>query len=190
MNANPPRHTIELRPVALSTWSAFTQNAVPFVVAAAVVVLLVPLTLTVLTGPLMLGLIHMATRALGGERVELAHLWLGFENVGRPIVAWFLIALSVVIGLVPLLLPGIALSLLWLYSFWFVASSDMLPSDALRASWRLVRVNLPSTILLGLLIVLLNALGTFLVVGVFASLPLSVLLVTASYQQLGAEADG
>lgn len=188
MNSNPPRHTIELRPVAISTWSAFTQNAVPLVVAAAIVVLLVPLSLTVLTGPLMLGLIHMASRALGGEKVELAQLWTGFENVGRPIIAWFLIAISVGVGLLLLVLPGIALSLLWLYSFWFVATSDVLPSDALRASWRLVRVNLPSTILLGLLIVLVNALGTFLVIGVFASLPLSVLMVTASYQQLSAEA--
>lgn len=181
-----PRSTLDLQPVTLGTWTAFSRNAIPFIVASAVVVLGVTLSFTLLTGPLLVGMIHMSTRALNGEPVELRHLGEGFTKIGKPILTWLILLVAVSLGLLLLVLPGIVLSLLWLYAFWFVAQEDELPSDALRSSWRLVRAHLPSTILLALMLVVLNVVGSFLVVGVFIALPLSVLLMTASFEQLTA----
>ncbi len=179
-----PRRTLDLQPVTLGTWSAFSRNAIPFIVATAVLVLGVTLSLTLLTGPLMIGMIHMSSRALNGEPVELRHLGEGFRRIGKPILTWLIILFAVSLGLMLLVLPGVVLSVLWLYSLWFVAREDQLPSDALRSSWRLVRAHLPSTVLLALMLVVLNVIGSFLVIGVFVALPLSVLLVTASFEQL------
>lgn len=177
--------TLDLQPALLATWHAFQSNPVTFVVAAAIITIAVPLSLTLATGPLMIGLIRIAERALDGEKVEVGELRSGFSDIGRPVIAWFIIAVSVAVGSL-IVLPGVALSLLWLYSFWFIVQrNDQLASDALRSSWHLTRSHLPSTVLLGLVLVALNALGLFLaLVGFFVSLPLSVLLVTACFRQL------
>ncbi|MEL6544993.1 MAG: hypothetical protein AAFQ82_10230, partial [Myxococcota bacterium] len=113
MNDPSSRGTLDLQPVAVGTWTAFTRNAIPFVVASAVIVLGVTLSLTLLTGPLMVGLIHMASRALAGESVSVSDLSEGFNKIGKPIITWLVILIAVAVGLLLLVLPGVALSILW-----------------------------------------------------------------------------
>lgn len=177
--------TLELRSILPATWRAFQRHAITFVVAAALTVVLVAVSFTLATGPLIVGFVRMAKLALADEPLEISDLWSGFHKIGRPVVAWLFILVGVGVTSI-LVLPGVILGHLWLYTFWYLSESpDTLASDALRASWRLSCAHLPSTILIGLMVIFLNTLGLFAFgIGFFLSLPLSFIFITACFEQL------
>jgi len=69
-------------------WQALKQDWLVFAVATLVASFLSIVTLTITTGPFLLGLYFMAFKAMRGEKVQVGDIFKGFEFFGLAFLAW------------------------------------------------------------------------------------------------------
>jgi len=87
-------------------------------------------------GPMALGLAYFALNISRGKPVEISNIFEGFKNYGTAFVAYLLMALGVLAGMILLIVPGIILALGW-SQMWYIISDepDISAVDALKKSW-------------------------------------------------------
>jgi uncharacterized membrane protein len=191
-------------------WNKFKENAV-FLVVVQIVALMLPafvehfgkamarnsfmesiigLVVFIVTTTLELGLVKIALRILDGKPVEFANLFDSFDLVPWYAVVRFLMIVACLIGLFLLIVPGIML----LLRLWFIAyvTYDERPKgvDALQRSIDITRGFTFDLFLFLLLLIGVNILGALcLGVGLFVSLPVSVLATAYVFRHLKAYSD-
>lgn len=101
-----------------------------------------------------------------------------------------LLGVLTVLGLLCLIIPGIIISLLFLFSSFRVIDVKASVFDAMRQSARMTKGNLGGLFLFMLALIGINILGLLaLVVGLLVSIPVSALALAHAYQMLKAKAD-
>jgi uncharacterized membrane protein len=101
--------------------------------------------------------------------------------------ATILQSVIVLIGLVLLIVPGIIASLLFSMTQLSVIDKSLKPIEALKASYRLTKKHLWLLFQFMIVLVLLNLAGLIaLVVGLFVTLPVSLIAVAYVYRKLTA----
>mgnify|MGYP001603300362 FL=1 len=111
--------------------------------------------------------------------------WKIFVNY---ILASILTALAVVVGLILLIVPGIYLAIrLQFYKYLIVDKGDIGPVDAIKESWRMTEGETWNLFLFLILIALLNIAGALLLgIGLFATIPITLLSYGLLYRKLHA----
>jgi uncharacterized membrane protein len=100
--------------------------------------------------------------------------------------ASILLALAVAIGFVLLIVPGIILGLMFMFTTFVVIERELGPIDAMSESHRLTRGHKSRLFGFVLLLLLINVLGVLaLVVGLLVSIPVSTLAFVHAYRVLG-----
>jgi uncharacterized membrane protein len=100
--------------------------------------------------------------------------------------ASILLALAVAIGFVALIVPGIILGLMFMFTTFVVIERELGPIDAMSESHRLTRGHKWQLLGFVLLLLLINLLGLIaLVVGLLVSIPVSTLAFVHAYRVLG-----
>jgi len=100
--------------------------------------------------------------------------------------ASILLALAVAIGFVLLIVPGIILGLMFMFTTFVVIERELGPIDAMSESHRLTRGHKWQLFGFVLLLLLINLLGLLaLVVGLLVSIPVSTLAFVHAYRVLG-----
>ena len=100
--------------------------------------------------------------------------------------ASILLALAVAIGFVLLIVPGIILGLMFMFTTFVVIERELGPIDAMSESHRLTRGHKWRLFGFVLLLLLINVLGVLaLVVGLLVSIPVSTLAFVHAYRVLG-----
>jgi uncharacterized membrane protein len=100
--------------------------------------------------------------------------------------ASILLALAVAIGFVALIVPGIILGLMFMFTTFVVIERELGPIDAMSESHRLTRGHKWQLLGFVLLLLLINLLGLIaLVVGLLVSIPVSTLAFAHAYRVLG-----
>ena len=100
--------------------------------------------------------------------------------------ASILLALAVAIGFVLLIVPGIILGLMFMFTTFVVIERELGPIDAMSESHRLTRGHKWQLLGFVLLLLLINVLGLLaLVVGLLVSIPVSTLAFVHAYRVLG-----
>lgn len=147
-------------------------------------------TLLILAGPLFGGYCLMTMNAMRREdkKIELNDMFKMFTKFGPLLGLFFLQGLAVFTGLILLIIPGIILMTMWLYTYFIMVDQDKGVIDSLKASWKLVTdrgfwINLA----LAVIYILLSGLsGQIPVIGWVVSLfvvPFAILLITSAYLQ-------
>jgi len=131
------------------------------------------------------------------DTVELSSLWHPrpfWKYVGTGILVW----LAAIIGLILLIVPGVIIGLMFMFSTFIVIDRELGPIEAMKESYRITSGNTYRITsgykwrLYGLLLVLvlINLLGLLaLIVGLLATIPITMLALTHAYRVLSGSAE-
>ena len=116
---------IEIQEILQNTWTRFirSDNLVPLLVAAVIVVVGGGLSLGILLGPLMVGFIGMCVRVANGEAVEIGQVTDGFSRFGAAFVLGVVVFLAVVLTACTVIGP-LAVTLFAMYAFHVLAVDE------------------------------------------------------------------
>ncbi|QQR82845.1 hypothetical protein IPJ70_01915 [Candidatus Campbellbacteria bacterium] len=147
---------------------------------------IIGLATAVLLWWLYIGFIRMAMTAHAGGSISFEML---FGEKGTTlwhyIVAVILSAISVLIGLVLLIVPGIMLQIGLMFVPFLILDKNMQPVAALKESWRLTKGYKWKLFGFLCILILVNIAGILAAfVGLLVSIPLSLLVLTYVYRQL------
>ncbi|MFZ2886428.1 MAG: DUF975 family protein [Minisyncoccia bacterium] len=132
-----------------------------------------------------IGLVTFSLRAHDSvETVKINDLW-------NPKPFWFylagqiLVGVSVVVGLILLIIPGVILALGLLFSSYLIIDKQKGPIEAIKESWRITKGHKWQLLLFILAIIGLNIIGfLLLIVGLLVTVPVTMLAMVHVYREL------
>ena len=147
-------------------------------------------TLLILAGPLFGGYCLMTMNAMRREdkKIELNDMFKMFTKFWPLVGLFFLQGLAVFTGLILLIIPGVILMTMWLYTYFIMVDQNKGVIDSLKASWKLVvDKGFLMNLALAVIYILLSGLsGQIPFIGWIVSLfvvPFAILLITSGYLQ-------
>ncbi|HRU38465.1 MAG TPA: hypothetical protein P5511_01210 [Candidatus Goldiibacteriota bacterium] len=162
----------------------YKENWVILAVSTLVVFALGMLTLGLLFGPLMAGLAAMFVKAKSGKKPAFNDL---FQFNGKFIgmaVMGLLIGTLVFLGCLALVLPGLILATLWMYSIFAMAFENKGITESMKASWNFVmKAGLWQQLVIMLAIGILNSIGGAIIVGPLITIPLGMGFLALIYTE-------
>ncbi|NOQ48381.1 MAG: glycerophosphodiester phosphodiesterase [Methanococcoides sp.] len=168
------------------SWNAFKDNVAAFIVATIIVVFGSIFIVTI--APLFYGLTYMAVKGLRGEKVEINDV---FEGFNRFVKSWVLLLVSVIligIGYMLLILPGLILSILLIYSFPLLVIKDYGAMDAIKESIDISKQNFVDSLVLFIIVAIISTIGGITYLGSLVTIPIITLaLVAATVSYVGTE---
>ncbi|MDO5669008.1 MAG: hypothetical protein Q4G50_03290 [Corynebacterium sp.] len=172
-------------PIALSETVSEDQAVAlaPATVAALIIAYLIAFAIGMVWT---LNVYRNAVRQVQGETVTLGSFF-QLRELGIPFVAYLIMGLAVTVGMVLLILPGLALAVLLMFVPYLAFSRPETGlSGIFRGSLDIVKNNLGASLLLILFTLLLSAVGSLTVIGVFITQPLTaVMMAHAAVQGTG-----
>jgi uncharacterized membrane protein len=131
-----------------------------------------------------IGLINISLKFLDNQKPKYKDLF-----YYKPIINFFLASiiegLIVIGGFILLVIPGIFFALRLQYTCYLVVDRNLSPIEAIKTSWKITRGNAWKLFFFGILLGLINILGFLcLIIGLFVTVPLSMLATTFVYRKL------
>ena len=138
--------------------------------------------------PLEFGIVYMTVKGASGEKVEITDLFYAFKSVSaytRSLVCIVVLGILFLISsIIPIIGPIIFVVLFTYAAFIYI----MVPSEgivyALTESFNIAKENLAITIVAIIVIIILNLLGAFFVIGTIVTMPVSYLFLTFLIKEL------
>ncbi len=166
-------------------WDRFMEKPIPYLVVGLIGVALTSFTGGLLLGPVLAGLAAMGIRRFRLERVELGDFFQGFNFFLPAFMSGLLVICFSLAGMVFLIIPGLVIFAMYLFTFHFIADQEQDFWEAMESSRRLVSQDYFGFSLFAALLLFLNFLGTlFFGVGCVATLAITSLAVTEAYLDL------
>lgn len=99
----------------------------------------IPFANLIIGAPLALGVAMFSLRLARDQEAEFSNVFDGFRHFGTALLAYFLMVLGVLIGMLLLIVPGIILGLGLSQTFFILADDpEMGAVDALKKSWEMM----------------------------------------------------
>lgn len=131
------------------------------------------------------GMIYSILKVLRDEEVAFGELFSGFSRFVPLVIAYILMILAVILGLIALVVPGIILALGLSQYMLLIMDKDAGAVEALKGSWQMMRGYKWSYFGLGLCLIGINILGLLaLGIGLLVTIPVSLAAVTAFYNRV------
>jgi len=111
-------------------WRNLGPQTTGIVVAATVL----GIVLSIVSMWLAMGVMSASVKAARGEDIAMGDFFLTWENVGRYVAGALLCGLTVSLGMVLLIVPGVILALRFSMSAYYIVTQDAGPVEALRMS--------------------------------------------------------
>jgi len=172
---------MEIETLLKDSWEIFQKNMVAYIVGALITIFGSIIVIT--SAPLAYGLTYMAAKGARGETVEIADVFAGFKP-DKFIQSWILfliIMIPIFIGFLLLVIPGmiigIVFSVIFLYALPLMVIKDLGAVDALKESLEIAKANLQDTVILVVIVMILNAIGSAIWIGTILTMPFSMLLL-------------
>lgn len=175
---------VAIQSIFTRSWEVFKKDPVLYIVASLIVGVVGTVSLGILAAPLMVGFIRLTRNRMRGEEVGAGDVFGGMSALIPSLIAAILIAIGVGIGSLLLVLPGIAVAVIFSYAFHLIAYDDANVGDALKGSFELVKNNILLVILVMVLIGILNSIGGVVVVGVLLTGPFSMVASTVAFEEM------
>lgn len=172
--------------IARDTWGTFRREPVLFLLAGALVFVCTMLTLGLLVGPLTVGYLELVRKVRADEPVAVSTLFSRFDALVSSSVAMLIVGVLGTIGMMLLVVPGLAVLFFASWSLSAIAYERMGGVESLRYSVELVRAYPMHTLALVFAIWVAHAIGSLLVFGAIIVLPLSSIAIAIGYERLAA----
>jgi hypothetical protein len=170
--------------VTRDTWALLKRDPFLYLIAGLVVSLLSAVSLGLVAGPLSAGFIELTRRARRGEPLEVGIVFSRFDTLIPGAVAFTLITLALLVGFCLLLVPGLIVAVATMFTLQVITYENTTGVSGIRRSYALVRAHVGHALVLLLLVALLHGLGSLLILGMFVTVPLSLIPLTIGYERL------
>jgi uncharacterized membrane protein len=180
----PATPLIDVASLFKRSWTLFAAKPIEHIVSSLIVSALSVVSLGVLAGPLFVGQIRLVDKQERGDPVKIEDVFGGFDAFAPACLTGLIVTITVALGLICLALPGIFVAAAWGFSLWFVALRGASASDALPASWQLLKSQTGSVVIVSLLLLVTNLLAAKSLLGVLLSVPLSTIFGTLAFKEL------
>jgi hypothetical protein len=132
----------------------------------------------------MAGYLEIMKKLYHGETPEFGDFFKHMNKLGNLWVAFILIYLGIAIGSILLVIPGIAVSILWSMTFFLIIDKDMDAISAMKASWKRVLEEIWMMLALIIVLGIINAIGGAIWVGILVTAPFMMFVLWAAYYVL------
>jgi uncharacterized membrane protein len=180
-----PGANLDYGALASRAWGAFTKKPVELIVG--MLIATITSFLVVTAGAAYLGMSRQALDAARGREVTIGSALQGYQRFGTALVAMLLVALSVLIGGVLCIVPGLIAAFLFSWTFMILADHPELGAvDAMKRSLALAKsAPVPTLVALAASLVLSLA-GSAVWIGFLVTTPLTMLFCAFVYDALTA----
>jgi uncharacterized membrane protein len=166
------------------TWALFQSKPVEHLVAGLIVLALSIVSLGVLLGPLSVGQIRMIEKQQRGEDPRIEDVFAGFSSFAPAFLTTLFFFVVMTVGLMVLLLPGLFVAVAWGFALWFVALEGASASEALGASWQLLKDHTGSVLVVLIVMGVINAIASSVVLATLLTAPLTMIFCTLAFQEM------
>jgi uncharacterized membrane protein len=169
-------------------WDCFLANVWISLLIGLIAVVLITALLP-LVGPVAAGLALTGTRRCRQGRVQIEDFFQGFGNMFLgTLAAGLLILLFSFIGFIFLIIPGLVILSMYMFTFNFMEDRGQDFWQAMESSRKLVARDYLGFTIFGLALLAVNCLGVILVVGPLVTAPLTAYAVSAAYHDCAGSA--
>lgn len=190
-SAARPHGAVDIAGWLREGWRIFKTEPLVFILITAIygVVLgiasQIPLAGFLLGGPLTAGFYMVVADMAFGRVFNVWRLFEGFKFFLPAVAAYLAVTFFSIIGFILLIIPGIIVSAWYLFTFLFIADRGFGFWRAMEASRQLVRQDTIGFVFFICAMVVVNLLGALcLLVGLFASVPVTYIATFAAYRKL------
>ena len=151
----------------------------------AIIALSNPLTGIVLGGSILVGYYLFIRHLRTGKDLDIGIFFHGFYKFVPLLILNLLMAIMIAIGFFLFIIPGIYLTISYLFTHLFVCFYNIPPADALTLSRKMVKGNFIQILYLCLILLGINILGVLaLGVGVLLTIPFSACVIYAAFDDI------
>lgn len=146
---------------------------------------LVPLASMLLAWPLTSGFFIFAKKLANDEEIELNNFFEGFNSFGNLFVAYIIVSLFTMLGIIAFIIPGIYLSVALILVQPIITFSEIRPINAVKYSRIIVTKHWFEFLIIGLFVVVLNFVGLlFLGFGLLFTIPITFYIHYAIFEDI------
>jgi len=150
-----------------------------------------PLTELIIGGAIMVGVWRAILGTIGGRRPDIDMLFKGFDRFGDALLAHLVMAILIFLGFLCLIVPGIILAIMWMFTYPVLGETNLGFWEAMRESARITEGYRLRLFLLTLASVLVLMLGLLVFcLGVYVALPVVFTAWGLAYRFLQAKKGG
>lgn len=172
-------------------WNIFKKNlggCISFTVLGGIVFMLlnfIPFAGIFVSAPFIAGLMVISLVSFQNKTPELKDYFLGFRYF-LPLMLYSIVStVLILIGLVVLVVPGIYLSVAYLFSPFLIVEKNLDFWPAMEVSRKKINRQFFGVFCLFLILLLLNLIGCIpMLLGLFITIPLSICILTAAYRDI------
>lgn len=142
----------------------------------------------IIGGALMVGIWRAVLGMIGGRKPDVGMMFQGFDRFGDAFLATLISGILTFLGFLCLIVPGIILAIMWLFTYPVIAETGLGFWEAMRESARLTEGYRWRLFLLGLACALITILGLLVFcLGVFVAIGVNVTALGLAYRFLQAK---
>ncbi len=135
-----------------------------------------------------MGLIRIALTFCDNEKGRFSDLFSQYRLFFKYLFGSILYTLIVLGGLILLIIPGIYFGIRFCFYHYFIVDKKVGVIESLKRSWRITEGSVWNLFLFNLLLVIINLLGVLcLLVGLFATIPVTMMATAFVYRKLLAQ---
>ncbi len=144
-----------------------------------------PVSGLLLGGPVIAGYYIVIRQLRQQQAAEVGDFFRGFDKFVPLLILNLLMSLLIFLGFLLLIIPGIYLSISYLFSHFFVWFYDVEPSEAIRMSRKMVSGNFMQIFWLCMILAGINMLGVLAFgVGLLVTIPFSACVIYAVFDDI------